>query len=533
MDSFAGLLNNAALMLILCVIYDTFGIYAISNKNLRDCLTGVLVGLIGIAVMLSPWSLQPGVFFDTRWVLLSLCGLFFGLIPTAVAVIIAGAFRLYQGGLGGIVGTVVIVVTACVGLAWKYWKDKHDKPLGWKQLYAFGVLVQLAMLSCMFLMPADMRIPIIKAVAPPILIIYPILTMIIGLILKRQEDRRCADKELVESRKALIHSEKQLHTLLQNIQAGVVVHGPDTEIIACNKASQELLGLTEDQMLGKEAIDPSWRFCNEDGSTMPLEDYPITHVITKKNVLKNFVAGIYRPNESDVIWVLVNAVPEFDADGNITRVVVTFMDITDRQIAEIRLQNIFNTSIPICITNADYQIVLSNDAYKDIFEQSELSESPVKCYESRPGPACQTDACPMKRVLSGEKEVVFEPTKINADGSKQYFIVTARPFLNNKGQSDGIVECFQDITDRKKAETERDNLIEELKKALSEIKTLRGILPICSFCKNIRNDEGYYEQIEGYIHKHSGVDFSHTICPDCLKKHYPEEYDSIIKKKGE
>ncbi|GAB6147316.1 ABC transporter substrate-binding protein [Desulfocicer niacini] len=70
----------------------------------------------------------------------------------------------------------------------------------------------------------------------------------------------------------------------------------------------------------------------------------------------------------------------------------------------------------------------------------------------------------------------------------------------------------------------------ELRQALSEIKTLQGILPICSFCKNIRNDEGYYEQIEGYIHKHSGVDFSHTICPTCMKKHYPEEYASIMKK---
>lgn len=62
----------------------------------------------------------------------------------------------------------------------------------------------------------------------------------------------------------------------------------------------------------------------------------------------------------------------------------------------------------------------------------------------------------------------------------------------------------------------------ELRQALSEIKTLQGILPICSYCKSIRNDEGYYEQIEGYIHKHSGADFSHTICPACMKKHYPE-----------
>ncbi|MCB2181937.1 MAG: hypothetical protein KQH63_07920 [Desulfobulbaceae bacterium] len=71
----------------------------------------------------------------------------------------------------------------------------------------------------------------------------------------------------------------------------------------------------------------------------------------------------------------------------------------------------------------------------------------------------------------------------------------------------------------------------ELQNRLDEIRTLRDILPICSFCKNIRNDDGYYEQLEAYFHKHSGMDFSHTICPECMKKHYPEEYESIVSKK--
>ncbi len=72
---------------------------------------------------------------------------------------------------------------------------------------------------------------------------------------------------------------------------------------------------------------------------------------------------------------------------------------------------------------------------------------------------------------------------------------------------------------------------EQLRKALSEIKTLQGILPICLFCKKIRNDDGYYEQIEGYINRHTDVDFSHTICPVCMEKNYPDEYMSILNKK--
>ena len=83
------------------------------------------------------------------------------------------------------------------------------------------------------------------------------------------------------------------------------------------------------------------------------------------------------------------------------------------------------------------------------------------------------------------------------------------------------------IIEHKQTEEEKELLIHDLQEALGEIKTLQGILPICSFCKNIRNDEGYYEQIENYIHKHSGVDFSHTICPACMKKHYPDQHDTI------
>ncbi len=67
-------------------------------------------------------------------------------------------------------------------------------------------------------------------------------------------------------------------------------------------------------------------------------------------------------------------------------------------------------------------------------------------------------------------------------------------------------------------------IMEDLENALSEVKVLRGIIPICSFCKKIRNNKGYYEEVEDYISKHTDADFSHTICPECLKENYPDVY---------
>jgi hypothetical protein len=80
----------------------------------------------------------------------------------------------------------------------------------------------------------------------------------------------------------------------------------------------------------------------------------------------------------------------------------------------------------------------------------------------------------------------------------------------------------EEITERKQTEEQRDKLIVDLQKTLSEVKTLRGFLPICSNCKKIRDDKGYWNQIESYIRDRSEAEFSHGICPECAKKLYPD-----------
>ena len=83
-------------------------------------------------------------------------------------------------------------------------------------------------------------------------------------------------------------------------------------------------------------------------------------------------------------------------------------------------------------------------------------------------------------------------------------------------------ELQLEMNERKKMEKEREKFIEDLKYALSEVKKLSGMLPICSHCKKIRDDKGYWSQVESYIQRHSEAEFSHGICPECAKKYYPE-----------
>ena len=85
-----------------------------------------------------------------------------------------------------------------------------------------------------------------------------------------------------------------------------------------------------------------------------------------------------------------------------------------------------------------------------------------------------------------------------------------------------VAGSILDITARKQVEEEREELIETLQRALSEVKTLQGFLPICSNCKKIRDDQGYWNQVEKYIGERSNARFSHGICPECAKKLYPD-----------
>lgn len=99
--------------------------------------------------------------------------------------------------------------------------------------------------------------------------------------------------------------------------------------------------------------------------------------------------------------------------------------------------------------------------------------------------------------------------------------VTISPFPQ------GAIITSQDITEQKTSEHERIKLIEELQLALSEVETLRGLLPICACCKKIRDDNGYWNHIEAYLKKHAHTEFTHTLCPDCVKQFYPDLWEKM------
>ena len=116
----------------------------------------------------------------------------------------------------------------------------------------------------------------------------------------------------------------------------------------------------------------------------------------------------------------------------------------------------------------------------------------------------------------------FERQFRHRDGRRVPVLVQSRLLRDEGGKIVGTRATIQDISERKRSEEERERLIVELQEALARIKTLSGLLPICSSCKKIRDDKGYWSQIETYIRDHTEADFSHGLCPVCADELYPE-----------
>ena len=126
-------------------------------------------------------------------------------------------------------------------------------------------------------------------------------------------------------------------------------------------------------------------------------------------------------------------------------------------------------------------------------------------------------------VRDGGQARSFENRYLCKDGSYRWLLWNAVSDVDRQI----IYSVARDITKRKQAEAERDRLILELQTALAEVRTLRAILPICSYCRQIRNDDNYWQTVETYISDHTGTQFSHGVCPSCWEKHVQPQLNEL------
>jgi PAS domain S-box-containing protein len=121
---------------------------------------------------------------------------------------------------------------------------------------------------------------------------------------------------------------------------------------------------------------------------------------------------------------------------------------------------------------------------------------------------------------------VFENSLVTRKGERRLFAWHTTMLRNESGAAVGTLSSGEDITERKKYEDDQDLLIQDLRTVLDRVKMLSGLLPICSSCKKVRDDTGYWSQVETYIEAHTDAHFTHGICPDCAMRLYPHLFEN-------
>ena len=152
--------------------------------------------------------------------------------------------------------------------------------------------------------------------------------------LARYEDRDTAD---LEAQARLLRSERRFSTLIEQLHVGVVVQGRESEILLDNARARELLGRSEEDLQGRSSFDASWQVIREDGTPFRPEERPVAIVLTTRVAVHGVVMGIRRPR-GDLVWLLVDALPEFGPNGEVLQVISTLEDISERKKLEGSLQ---------------------------------------------------------------------------------------------------------------------------------------------------------------------------------------------------
>jgi signal transduction histidine kinase len=193
------LVQNAALLLAVAVVFDAVSRrVTFEGTRLQQAISGLLLGVIGVSIMVTPWQFAPGIFFDTRTVLLNIVGLFFGVIPTLATLAVMIAWRLVQGGPAAFTGIVGMLVAAGLGLWWRRRRQGRLDDLSFRDLYLFGLgshavtLVQVT--SLMFLTVPQAAAAVLERYWFPLITIYPVATALLGVLLvARLRARRLID----------------------------------------------------------------------------------------------------------------------------------------------------------------------------------------------------------------------------------------------------------------------------------------------------------------------------------------------------
>ncbi len=461
-----GMFNNAALLLALVVAYELSVFVSPLHNRYNEVLRGLFISVIGVAVMLVPLQFLPGLVFDTRTILLSVSGFFFGAVPTILAMAVLAVYRGLQGGVGVYAGIATIITSGGIGLLWtRIRPSARTTTRRGLELYAMGLQVHVVMLLCMFLLPRPMAMEVIREIGPPVLLIYPAGTVLLGLLLFSQQDRRLSQQELAES-------ESRYRSMFANNHAIMMLIDPDTGyVIDANSAACAHYGWTEQEFRKKRMQE--------------------INVMSAESVREEMQKAVEQKRNHFLFRHRRSNGTEFDAEvysgpiqlGGRTLLYSLVHDVSSRTAGEKALRaseerfRMLVEAAPFGISvqsNGEFRYV--NKTLQRIYGASQPEELINTKVIDRMHPDYHQQLRARMQLMEKTQQALdtIEYVQLRMDGSPTNVSVSAVP-IDFYGEASALV-FIRDITEQKRAETERQHMQEQLRQQqkLEAIGTLAG-----------------------------------------------------------
>ena len=324
----------------------------------------------------------------------------------------------------------------------------------------------------------------------------------------------------------LEESEKQFRAVFNQTFQFLWLLGPDGKLLEANQAALDAAGVVPMAVRAR----PLWQTRWWDG--LPIQQTDLQAAVTEA-AAGNFVRReLELRGFGDRRFALdFSLKPLTNSEGHVVQLLAEGRDITERKQAGRELAKrtayldalIENSPLAIVVQDADGLVRMCNPAFERLFQYRQ-AEIVGQLLDGLIAPAGKDEEALglTRRAMRGSQWCTTTERR-RRDGTLVEVELHAVPLWVDQ-EIKGAYGIYQDITERRRHEAERERLVQELQEALGNVKTLRGLLPICASCKNVRDDQGYWSRIEIYLRAHSEAEFSHGICPACAKQLYPEHY---------
>lgn len=338
------------------------------------------------------------------------------------------------------------------------------------------------------------------------------------------EELTTVNEELQNRNEELSQVNNDLLNTLAGIEMPVILLGSSLQIRRFNPSAGKMLNLLSSD-IGRPVTDVRHNIDIPDLKELILD------------VLETLVMRERQVTDMKGRWYSLSIRPYRTADNRIDGVLITLSDIDDIKRSSLRLREAYDYSHsivetvrePLVIIGADMKVITANRSFYEKFETTPEETENRLLYDLGGGqwniPALRglLDEILPQNAYMNDFTVEYE----NPGRGRRTLLLNARRIFREPDGPQQILLAMEDITERRQAEAQREGLIHELKGSMARVRTLTGMLPICAACKKIRDDKGYWNQIESYIRDHSEAEFTHGLCPECARKTLDEMNDLV------